>query len=310
MKPVVSIIVPNYNHAAFLKERLDSVFNQSFQDFELILLDDASSDDSAVLLKSYAYHPKVTHVVLNDVNSGSPFRQWQRGIDLAAGEFIWIAESDDYCEPNFLESCLEALSRDVGMAYVQSTDVDANGQELASRLDFTANFEPNIWTSVFTKPGFDFIAQYLLVKNVIPNASAVVFRKDFVNPDYFSPQLLTMQMCGDWFFWIQLLQHRQITFIDKKLNYFRHHQLTSRNHDSLDKKKTRLLEEKTIRDFVFKHMGLRQLDAERHMMRTWFKLHTKTSMFKTNFLRGKLACATTFGFFKDYITYKVNPNKY
>jgi len=310
MKPVVSIIVPNYNHAAFLKERLDSVFNQSFQDFEVILLDDASSDDSAALLKSYANHPKVTHVVLNEVNSGSPFKQWQKGIALAVGNFIWIAESYDYCEPNFLESCLEAFRPDVGMAYVQSTDVDANGQELASRLDFTANFEPNIWTSGFTKPGFDFIAQYLLVKNVIPNASAVVFRKDFVNPDYFSPQLLTMQMCGDWFFWIQLLQHRQITFIDKKLNYFRHHQLTSRNHDSLDKKKTRLLEEKTIRDFGFQHMGLRQLDAERRMMRTWFMLHTKTTIFKTSFLKGKLACATTFSFFKDYITYKLNPNKY
>jgi len=294
----------------FLKERLDSVFNQSFQDFEVILLDDASSDDSAALLKSYANHPKVAHVVLNEVNSGSPFKQWQKGIALAVGNFIWIAESDDYCEPNFLESCLAALRPDMGMAYVQSTDVDANGQELTSRLDFTANFEPNIWTSGFTKSGFDFIAHYLLVKNVIPNASAVVFQKDFVNPNYFSPQLLNMHMCGDWFFWIQLLQHRQITFIDKKLNYFRHHHLTSRNHDSLDKKKARLLEEKTIRDFVFKHMGLRQMDAERNMMQKWFRLHSKTTVLNINFIRGKLACATTFGFVKDYITYKLNPNKY
>ena len=102
-QPLVSIIIPNYNHSKFLQQRLDSVFNQTFQDFEVILLDDCSTDNSVDILKKYANHPKVSHLELNKQNSGSPFKQWQKGITMAKGTYIWIAETDDYCEFNFLD---------------------------------------------------------------------------------------------------------------------------------------------------------------------------------------------------------------
>ena len=98
---MVSIIVPNYNHARFLPERLNSIFNQTFQDYEVILLDDASTDNSVEILNRYAANPKVSHFIVNQENSGSPFKQWKRGIDLARGEFVWIAESDDYSNTTF-----------------------------------------------------------------------------------------------------------------------------------------------------------------------------------------------------------------
>ena len=63
----VSVIVPNYNHAAFLPKRLESIFNQTYQDFEVILLDDASTDTSVEVLSQYADHPKVTHFVVNEI---------------------------------------------------------------------------------------------------------------------------------------------------------------------------------------------------------------------------------------------------
>ena len=111
MPPKVSVIVPNYNHARYLKARIDSILNQTFQDFELILLDDCSTDNSVELLQSYAGHPHVSHIVLNDRNTGSPFLQWQKGIGLAQGEYVWIAESDDTAQPDFLSTTVAVLDR-------------------------------------------------------------------------------------------------------------------------------------------------------------------------------------------------------
>ena len=95
--PRVSIIVPNFNHAAFLKRRLDSIFQQTMQDFELIFLDDASTDSSLAVFEDYAHDSRVTRHVNQD-NSGNPFVQWNRGLEMAAGEYIWIAESDDFAD--------------------------------------------------------------------------------------------------------------------------------------------------------------------------------------------------------------------
>ncbi len=89
----ISVIVPNYNHARFLKRRIDSILNQTYQDFELILLDDCSSDDSCDILLSYKDNPHVSQIVFNDENSGTPFKQWDKGIRMAKGKWIWIAES-------------------------------------------------------------------------------------------------------------------------------------------------------------------------------------------------------------------------
>ena len=100
--PLVSVIIPNYNHAKFLKERIESVLNQTYKNFEIIILDDKSTDDSVGIIKQYADNNYVKHILINEKNSGSPFRQWLKGFELAKGELIWIAESDDSCENSFL----------------------------------------------------------------------------------------------------------------------------------------------------------------------------------------------------------------
>lgn len=79
---MVSIIVPNYNHLEFLPQRLETIFNQSFQDFEVILLDDCFTDASWEYLKRFENHPKVSHLIRNEFNSGSPFRQWKKEFDI------------------------------------------------------------------------------------------------------------------------------------------------------------------------------------------------------------------------------------
>src|SRR5262245_33958694 len=77
--PRVTIIVPNYNHARYLDLRLGSILGQTFRDFELLFLDDASTDESRRVFSAYVSDPRV-RASFNDRNSGSPFRQWNRGI--------------------------------------------------------------------------------------------------------------------------------------------------------------------------------------------------------------------------------------
>lgn len=121
--PKVSVILPNYNHEKYLKQRLDSIFQQTFTDFEVIILDDCSTDNSRSVIDIYRSHPTVTHIEFNNQNSGSAFKQWKRGIDLAKGEWIWIAESDDYADPAFLERMILFLKNNngrVGLLYCDS----------------------------------------------------------------------------------------------------------------------------------------------------------------------------------------------
>lgn len=104
--PLVSVIIPNYNYARFLEKRIESVLLQTCTDFEIILLDDASTDNSVFILNKYQTNAHVSYVDINSVNTGSPFAQWQKGIALSRGKYIWIAESDDLASPSFLEKAV------------------------------------------------------------------------------------------------------------------------------------------------------------------------------------------------------------
>src|SRR6202043_2352137 len=107
--------------ARYLRQRVESVLGQTYQDFEVILLDDCSTDESQSILREYAADPRV-RMEFNEKNSGSTFKQWNKGVRLARGEYVWIAESDDYAEPRLLERLVAVLDADpaVTLAYCQS----------------------------------------------------------------------------------------------------------------------------------------------------------------------------------------------
>lgn len=215
MKNLVTVIIPNYNHAQYLRQRIDSVLNQTYQDFEVIILDDCSTDDSKNIINSYSSHPKVSNVVLNDTNSGTTFKQWEKGILLAKGKYIWIAESDDWCEPGLLQELVNKLDNNENcvIAYVQSQMVDDKNSI--------------IWQSKHNNlgeyiNGKKYINEYLLWNNSIFNASMVVFKKEC----YFkiSNEYTLFKFCGDWLFWISIAMYGDVFVSGKVLNYFRKHQ--------------------------------------------------------------------------------------
>ena len=109
---MISVIIPNYNHSSYLKERIDTVLQQTYQNFEVILLDDNSTDNSKEVLKKFENHPKVSQIIFNSKNSGSPFGMWSTAFNLAKGDFIWIAESDDFSDLDFLETLIKKFQNE------------------------------------------------------------------------------------------------------------------------------------------------------------------------------------------------------
>ena len=216
--PRVSVIIPNFNHSKYLTQRIESVINQTYQDFEIILMDDLSSDSSKEIIHQYVNHPKVTHTVYNEINSGSTFKQWKKGIELAAGEFVWIAESDDWCEPELLQTLVDGITSDKQcvISYCQSYSVDADGKIIS---------HSNYWKSSEMMDGKLFIQKHLSVPVAIFNASMVLWRKNAF--ESVPVDLITFKFCGDWYFWIQLCKLGKVHISGKVLNYFRKHDTTA-----------------------------------------------------------------------------------
>jgi glycosyltransferase involved in cell wall biosynthesis len=220
----VSVIVPNYNHRQFLPKRLDTIFNQTFHDFEVILLDDCSTDSSWEYLKRFENHPKVSHCIRNDFNSGSPFKQWKKGLDLAKYDWIWIAESDDFSEKTFLEKLVKFINDDVSLIFSKTNLVDQSGCELISELYKINLNDYNLGQYDFKMIGIDFIKKYLIYRNCILNSSSVIFKRSSHFFEY------NMEFAGDWLFWIYLLKSGTVHYCAEPLNYFRFHLSTTRSH--------------------------------------------------------------------------------
>src|SRR5262249_37278880 len=98
--PKVSVILPSYNYARYLPERIESSLAQTVGDFELIIIDDASTDDSRAVIARYA-DPRI-RTILCDVNGGHAYRRWNDAAREARGEFLLFAGADDTCEPTML----------------------------------------------------------------------------------------------------------------------------------------------------------------------------------------------------------------
>ena len=109
VKPQVSIIVPVFNGEKYLSQCIDSVLAQRYTDWELLLIDDGSTDGAAALCDSYAADPRI--VVVHQPNSGAAAAR-NKGIAMARGEWVAFVDSDDYIEKNAYSTMMEVMSRE------------------------------------------------------------------------------------------------------------------------------------------------------------------------------------------------------
>jgi glycosyltransferase involved in cell wall biosynthesis len=228
--PKVSVVVPNYNHGRFLRQRVNSILNQTYENFELILMDDCSTDDSRTIISQYKGNSKV-RIQFNDDNSGSTFKQWNKGFHLCRGELIWFAESDDYADERFLERLVPGLEAEpkAAFAYCRSWRVDENGQVHGFADEYLTDLDPNRWTRDYCSGGFEECQKYFVFRNIVPNASAVLFRKKAYEKVGCVDE--SFQLCGDWKLWASMALTGKIIHLGEALNYFRFHSDSVRGRD-------------------------------------------------------------------------------
>lgn len=225
----VSVIVPNYNYAHYLRERLDSVTKQTWPLYEIIVLDDCSTDESKNFIQQLRGEVKPEPMIVeNRENSGSVFRQWLKGVELASGDYVWIAEADDLSKPEFLERLIAVMEgdEDVVLSYCQSEQIDAYGQLLArDYLAYTNDLSPDRWIDAYIANGSEEVEAGMAVKNTIPNVSAVLFRREPLlavlrqNID----EISDYRIAGDWLVYLHLMKKGKISFNPDSFNQHRRH---------------------------------------------------------------------------------------
>lgn len=223
----VSVVIPNYNYANYLEERIDSVLRQTYPIDELIILDDASTDNSIEVIDEVLSKYDLSNIKVikeyNKTNSGSVFSQWQKGIRLVSNDYFWIAEADDSSNPRFLEKMMKTFDdEDVVISYAESLTMDENNKVISfdCRAWMLAASD-NKWTKSYVNDGIQEIKEALSVCNTIPNVSAVVFKKK--NQIEILENCKKYKISGDWYLYYTLLKDGKISYNSKSLNYFRKH---------------------------------------------------------------------------------------
>ena len=261
---MVSVVVPNYNHEKYLKQRISSILYQTYQDFEVIILDDCSSDQSKEIIEAFRNHPKVSKIEYNQINSGSTFKQWEKGISLSKGNHIWFAESDDWAEPEFLEKVMDVFNKNekLGLVYCNS-NMYVNDEIKTTlskiKIDLLNNKK---WENDYVNDGTFELSDSLSIFCSINNASAVVFNKEILlKANTFD---LKFKYVGDWYSYLKIASISKIAYINSCLNNYREHDLnTSKN---ATKQMTHLIEYFLIYNWVFKNVS----NLNRELVRSYF----------------------------------------
>lgn len=227
MKEKVSVVVPNYNYKKYISSRLDEIMSQTYPVYEVIIIDDGSTDGSADAIKEKVAtlkekYPDVKfETVLNEKNSGSVFSQWQKGLKVASGDYIWIAEVDDSSSSKFLETVMAPMIKDkrVALSYTNSKNIGevSSRDRLRKVVDV---FRRHHGVGDYVVSGREEIEKNLAVFNSIPNVSACVFKNTPSMVEYLK-EAKKYKLSGDWYFYVKVAGQGRIAYSHKRLNRHR-----------------------------------------------------------------------------------------
>lgn len=301
---LVSVIIPNYNHSRYLQDRIESVLAQTYRNIEIIILDDASTDNSRAVLEGYRSQPKVSTIIYNDTNSGNTFRQWSKGLTEAKGELVWIAESDDVADDQFLEKLVPVFHdhATVGMTFSSSYKINGEGKITGDWNDWYKEFD-NVWDRGGMMNGKDVCCNYLTQKNVIVNASAVLFSKPVIESalqQYLKEQ--NFKLVGDWYLYSLILLQYDLYYYPELLNYHRHHETTVRKSTHIRKKR---LESIKLRNFMLKTFPMNNVQKTRLKERFTLETHWYNNSIGASFVQKILHLFVVIWFSRELAFYLI-----
>ena len=205
----VSVVVPNYNYANYLGTRLESVFEQSYPVFEVLVLDDGSTDDSLSVIDRCCRRQKRTvRVMPSAKNSGKVFGQWQKGVSAARGSRIWIAEADDVARSGLLSEAVSAFSDGTVLVACDSAQIDGRGKQTADSYRYYLDLiDSDLFAGNSDMDGMQFVRKALSVRNAILNVSSVVWSADALRAGLsrLDRDLDALNLVGDWHLYADML---------------------------------------------------------------------------------------------------------
>ncbi|MCU7614250.1 glycosyltransferase [Chryseobacterium sp. GMJ5] len=211
--PLVTVIVVSYNHSKYIKENLDSIKNQTYDNIQLIVGDDASKDNSVEVFQQWLQennYPAITNFHRKNTGLATMLNEC---VTLAEGKYIKIIAADDFLHPESIAKCvekLETLGESYGMVFTDTYAIDSNSKIAADIADY--NTLGNVSSEVFKKE---------LIKSNRIAALTVLMRTEALHKtgEYKSDLLIE-----DYYRWLKINALYNIAYIPQKLSYYRLHE--------------------------------------------------------------------------------------
>jgi glycosyltransferase involved in cell wall biosynthesis len=206
--PLVSVVVTSYNHARYLSQAIESVLAQTLKDIEVVVVDDASRDESPAILQRYADRVKV---IQHPTNRGT-YASLNEGIGLTEAPYIAILNSDDLWLPEKLEKQVAVMQSDarIGLVHTAFRPIDADGNPIEGN-PLGVRFHPN--------PQGDLLTD-LLTRNLFITSSVLFRRECLERCGWFEERLFGM---GDWDMWLRIAEYYRIGYVPEVLTLYRIH---------------------------------------------------------------------------------------
>jgi glycosyltransferase involved in cell wall biosynthesis len=219
-KPKVSVLVPTYNRSKYLKDAVDSILNQSFVDFEIIIVDNCSNDDTANVVLTY--QDSRIQYIFNELNIGA-VGNYNKALRLARGEYVYLFSDDDVMsDEDNLKLKVAVLDEycNVGIVHSSIETIDSNGNVIGgnwaeknknwSRVSATSMLlGTNAYNELYNEWNFITMSSVMVRRNIL-----VQYKLEFNN------QLVYLI---DWNLWLQLSLLADFFYIDRPLIQYRRH---------------------------------------------------------------------------------------
>ncbi|GGH40384.1 glycosyltransferase family 2 protein [Dyadobacter endophyticus] len=234
--PLVSIVIPVYNREKLITATLESALSQTYPNFEVVVVDNQSTDKTWAILQSIAQQDKRVRVFQNETNVG-PVRNWERSFNLAEGEYVKILWSDDLIESDYLTETMAVFEADVAFVMTGYEEITSDGEVLDqssyqqhTNLSVEDYLKEKLYSNNISfpdSPGCAIFRRSDLVESLIvdvPNSDELNFPRYGAGNDLLIFLLSTRNPA-----------YKRIVCIDKYLSKFKHHQdsITTTNSTKL-----------------------------------------------------------------------------
>ena len=205
MPPLVSVIIPVFNRPILVKTAIDSVLAQTYKNFEIVLVNDGSTDNTGNVLNNYEREYPRRIRVIHQENAGQVISR-NNGIKISRGQYIAFLDSDDFWHPEKLEKQIPLFAGRIGLVYCGINEVDEQGRVI-NAVPCESRMRGDIY-------------HHLLVRNRMTGGSVVVTRDAIDKVGLFDPQLKAAE---NWDLWIRIAKEYLVDFVNEPLVNYRKH---------------------------------------------------------------------------------------